>query len=672
MALGNDMLSFIFDPSKGETPRSIALKRELAARLMGTQNPTPRNAGEGWGSLLSSVGNGIAANVMNRRAQKAETEGNASAGGVMDEIRAKLTGDYGAFPAAPGGQSASAGDVASQRVAQAYNASQPGGGNYRDAIASIESDGSGGYSAVGPTNKKLGRALGRYQVMEANIGPWSKEALGREISAQEFMDNPKYQDAIFDHRFGSYVNKYGNPQDAASAWFTGQPLSKGAGRKDVLGTTGAGYVDKFTRALGDGPVAANEAMAMRQPVQMASLDPSMMPQQQGGPMPPPMPIQQPQPPMGPPGGPMAQGGPMPMQQPAAPPMPPPRPIADMPVAQPQPPQQMAQAQGQDLSQIPGMAGGTSGALQPGMRGGIDMATLMKAASNPFLNEGQRSIVNSLLQQQMQAQDPGNQLDMEYKRAQIDALGRKGDGNDETFFGNPVAIQGPDGKMSYGQMGNKGTFRPIALPDGQSFAPPTKTIDTGTETLIVDQAGNVISRTPKQNYQESFDTAAGAADGKTKSEVNSEYDSISSKMPGLYSVVDRLQGLAKTATYTAAGKIFDATGRELGAEPREGAVARAEYTAIVDNQILPLLRDTFGAQFTAEEGARLARTLGDPDKSPTEKSALLRAFIGQKERDIAALGSRLGKPAESATPSGAPSKPYSEMTNEELEAIINGQ
>lgn len=125
------------------------------------------------------------------------------------------------------------------------------GGNpaYRDAIARIESDGSGGYAAVGPTHPKMGRALGRYQVMEANIGPWSKAALGREVTAEEFLATPEIQDAVFDHRFGGYVQKYGNPQDAASAWFTGRPLAQGANAKDVLGTSGSEYVNKFNNAL---------------------------------------------------------------------------------------------------------------------------------------------------------------------------------------------------------------------------------------------------------------------------------------------------------------------------------------------------------------------------------------------------------------------------------------
>lgn len=123
--------------------------------------------------------------------------------------------------------------------------------NYRDAIASIESSGSGGYSAVGPRTKTGDRAYGRYQVMGANIPEWTRAVFGRAMSPQEFLANPEAQDRVFKHRFGGYVQKYGNPADAASAWFTGRPRSASSGQaRDALGTSGNQYVAKFAAALG--------------------------------------------------------------------------------------------------------------------------------------------------------------------------------------------------------------------------------------------------------------------------------------------------------------------------------------------------------------------------------------------------------------------------------------
>ena len=131
----------------------------------------------------------------------------------------------------------------------ASSSGQPaaGGSKYRDAISSIESGGR--YDAVGPTNAKLGRALGKYQIMEANIGPWSREALGREVTADEFLANPGVQDAIFDHKFGGYVSQFGE-EGAAQAWFAGPGGVGKTDRKDVLGTDVGSYGERFMGALG--------------------------------------------------------------------------------------------------------------------------------------------------------------------------------------------------------------------------------------------------------------------------------------------------------------------------------------------------------------------------------------------------------------------------------------
>jgi hypothetical protein len=122
--------------------------------------------------------------------------------------------------------------------------------DWANAIASIESAGSGDYSALGPITAKGNRAYGRYQVMDFNIGPWTEKHLGRRLTPEEFLASKEAQDAVFAGEFGGNVEKYGNPQDAASVWFTGKPVATGGNRKDILGTTGNVYVDKFNNALG--------------------------------------------------------------------------------------------------------------------------------------------------------------------------------------------------------------------------------------------------------------------------------------------------------------------------------------------------------------------------------------------------------------------------------------
>lgn len=117
----------------------------------------------------------------------------------------------------------------------------------RQGIQSIESGGN--YRAVGPRNSKMGRALGAYQIMEANVGPWSREALGRTVSTEEFLQNPEIQDAIFDHKFGGYIQRFGL-EGAAQAWFAGPGGVGQIGRKDVLGTDVGSYGKRFMAAIG--------------------------------------------------------------------------------------------------------------------------------------------------------------------------------------------------------------------------------------------------------------------------------------------------------------------------------------------------------------------------------------------------------------------------------------
>lgn len=143
-----------------------------------------------------------------------------------------------------------------------------------------------------------------------------------------------------------------------------------------------------------------------------------------------------------------------------------------------------------------------------------------------------------------------------------------------------------------------------------------------------------------NEQAAYDTAMGTGAGKADAENAALAESVQSKLPGLRLVIDDLTKLADTATYTQSGQAMDALKRELGLPVGQGAIDRASYVAIVDNQVLPLLRDTFGAAFTQREGESLRATLGDPNKSPAEKKAILNAFIAQKERDVAGMLSRM--------------------------------
>jgi hypothetical protein len=248
------------------------------------------NAGDaGTGFNLVKMGQAIAQQKLNASS--------------LDGLIGGLYGTQGAAPAVTGAGVEAGAATGAPRTSLPTFAQGSDVGNYANAIAGIESGGR--YDIVGPNHPKYGRALGRYQVMESNLPSWSREALGREVSPQEFLSSPQIQDAIFNKKFGQSVEKYGNPQDAASVWFTGRPLAQGANARDSLGTTGQKYVNMFTANLAkagvpatgqapDMPVTAmqmpgvisNPPLPPQRPVQMASAEPDAVPIPSAMPAPP--------------------------------------------------------------------------------------------------------------------------------------------------------------------------------------------------------------------------------------------------------------------------------------------------------------------------------------------------------------------------------------------------
>lgn len=183
-------------------------------------------------------------------------QGKAPAGNGLMNLR--RPGGF-AFGGTPGGDLADYSDDGDADTLPENAAYTAGSGDpmaaYRTRIGRIESDGSGGYAAEGVETGNGDRAYGKYQIMGNNITPWGREALGRDVTREEFMDpekGPQIQDAIFNHRFGQYVAKYG-PEGAARAWFAGPGGMNDPNRKDALGTTVAQYSRKFT---GAGPSGA--------------------------------------------------------------------------------------------------------------------------------------------------------------------------------------------------------------------------------------------------------------------------------------------------------------------------------------------------------------------------------------------------------------------------------
>lgn len=159
----------------------------------------------------------------------------------------------------------------------------------------------------------------------------------------------------------------------------------------------------------------------------------------------------------------------------------------------------------------------------------------------------------------------------------------------------------------------------------------------------------------------------------RGEALSELNIANASLPGLQEVVGQLKELAPIATNTFGGRAFDTVVKEFGFGATKGSTAKAKFVAIVNNQVLPLLRQTFGAAFTAKEGETLKATLGDPDSSADEKLVQLDAFIDSKIREIRTKERQVGisAPGAQAQPqdTGITEAQFRAMTPEQRAATI---
>lgn len=115
---------------------------------------------------------------------------------------------------------------------------QPAGrlGQIMNALAGQESGGD--YHVV----NSIG-AIGKYQVMTANVGTWSEQVLGYRVSPAEFRNSPDIQERVVRGIFGGYVQKYGL-RGALAAWYSGRP-NRANDYSSVRGGPSVGsYVDQ--------------------------------------------------------------------------------------------------------------------------------------------------------------------------------------------------------------------------------------------------------------------------------------------------------------------------------------------------------------------------------------------------------------------------------------------
>lgn len=132
------------------------------------------------------------------------------------------------------------------------------------------------------TNPRTG-AMGKYQVMPQNLDSswdgtpnknagWDYEALGRDVTRQEFLNNPQIQERIALHQLKKQFTTHG-PEKAALWWYSGSTNPKNMDKSPAPGEpTPRQYAASVLKRAGGQPSTLPTPQASQQASQRPLLD----------------------------------------------------------------------------------------------------------------------------------------------------------------------------------------------------------------------------------------------------------------------------------------------------------------------------------------------------------------------------------------------------------------
>jgi hypothetical protein len=383
-------MAFIFNAQAGETPETIARKREIAEALAGSaMGRAPKDVGEG----LHAVGQALAFRRMMSQIGKSEAAGRESASGAFGPIMAALGGGGAPSTPAASSQASAPMDPASARVAQAHSASG-GAGDIRGGIEQTAQ--SLGIDPIDLATAISYETAGTFDPTKA--GPTTQ--WGQHKGLIQFGEPQAKQYGVdWSNPIGSQLG----PDGAVAKYLRDTGVKPGMGLMDIYSAINAGGVGRNDRSDANnggapGTVADKvnnqmaghraKALAMFSGGQVADASGALENMAQAG-------APQMTPDMVAQSYAQTQGMPQPAPQQA-------------PQQAPVNPQ-IAQALGQNNPGNIGMSDGQGGIVQaqgdfpppPQAQGaGPTVQQLLQAAQNPWLNDSQKSIINMLLEKQM--------------------------------------------------------------------------------------------------------------------------------------------------------------------------------------------------------------------------------------------------------------------------------
>ncbi|PYE98924.1 hypothetical protein C8J35_103525 [Rhizobium sp. PP-F2F-G38] len=309
--------------------------------------------------------------------------------------------------------------------------------------------------------------------------------------------------------------------------------------------------------------------------------------------------------------------------------------------------------------------------------GPSMQQMLRVYTDPNASAEQRGYAEMLIKQRQSANDPNTRLEAEYKRAQIDALGRKTEKqwqrlDDNTLYSPetgetrsvPVDPNRPSSDLGlnpqYGvdaegnpvllQLGKDGRTVQSKMPDGVTLSKDPIRLDAGTHFVIMDPiTRQAVATVPKNVAGEAQATVEGKATGEaranlgqmedTGAQVLSTIDSLTND-PYLDSMIGSVQGRLPNWTSDAAR-------------------VQGKMDQIQGQQFLQAFNSLRGAgQITEVEGKKATDAIAALNTAQNEKDykAALATFRGVVETGMARARSKAGGQAPSPvpeTPAGAP-------------------
>lgn len=143
------------------------------------------------------------------------------------------------------------------------------------------------------------------------------------------------------------------------------------------------------------------------------------------------------------------------------------------------------------------------------------------------------------------------------------------------------------------------------------------------------------------YDSPYERTLQQEEAKNVAETQQKAKSLEASMPAFEEMAKQLNEVGKDSTYTLAGQGYDWVVRNLGLGATKGAEARERYKQIVNNELLPKLRETFGGQLSDAERENLLATLGNVDLTPKEREQAVKSFIESKKRQLEGYKRQLG-------------------------------